>query len=188
MFLCFMGIMSSDDTSSNEKDTRSYRETSDVTQNKQTTEATKSVKVAETTQKSTASNQNNTTTQKSTTSARNNTTTQKSTATSTTKSTTSTSSTKVNGVTPELKTFCDEYEQLMDIYIYLMLYADEYEEQTGRDAMIDYFAALSKLATFEQAAAELADKEMTDADYAYYTASMLRIELKLLAALSGSDK
>lgn len=193
LFLAFVGVVSSGDSDSDKNNTRSYQQTSESTQSKQTTNTTNSAKSTEATQKSTTTTQKSTTTQKTTTTQKsattqNSATTQKSTTTNTQKSTTSTSKANANGVTPELKEFCDEYEQLMDIYIYLMSHADEYAESTGRDAMVDYLAVMYRLTALQQAASELDEKEMTEADANYYAGTLMRIEMKLLnAALSEKE-
>lgn len=90
----------------------------------------------------------------------------------------SSSSSSSNTVTPELKEFCDSYEALMDQYVNLMESAD----QSTPEFMAQYADYMMKLADFEEKSAYWDEKsdEMSDADYAYYSACMTRISAKLL--------
>ncbi len=87
-------------------------------------------------------------------------------------------STSSNNVTPELKEFCDSYEAFMDQYINVM----ESVDKDTPEFMTQYADLLEKMADFEEKAAYYTsiEDDMSDADYAYYTASMLRIQAKLI--------
>ena len=81
-------------------------------------------------------------------------------------------------VTPELKEFCDSYEAFMDQYIQFMKSYDA----TDTSALMEYAKLIEKMADFEEKSQQYLDNEdnMSDADVAYYTASMLRIDAKLM--------
>ena len=81
-------------------------------------------------------------------------------------------------VTPELKEYCDSYEALMDQYINLLESAD----QDTPEFMTQYAEYMMKLADFEEKSAYWDEKtdEMSDADYAYYSACMTRISANLI--------
>ena len=90
-------------------------------------------------------------------------------------SSTNSSSSKV---TPELKEFCDSYEAFIDQYIELMKSADA----STPEFMNEYADLLDSMADFEEKSNYYYSIEdtMSEADYAYFTASMLRIDAKLM--------
>ena len=83
-----------------------------------------------------------------------------------------------NKVTPELKEFCDSYEAFIDQYIELMKSADA----STPEFMNEYADLLDSMADFEEKSNYYYSIEdtMSEADYAYFTASMLRIDAKLM--------
>ena len=87
-------------------------------------------------------------------------------------------STAKETVTPELKDFCDSYEAFMDQYIELTKSMDA----STPEFMNEYSEYVDRLADFEEKAAYYNSVEgtMSDADYAYYTACMIRIQTKLM--------
>ena len=100
------------------------------------------------------------------------------TSNSSSSSSTSSSSSSSNQVTPELKEFCDSYEAFMDQYIELMKSADA----STPEFMNEYADFLDRMADFEEKSNYYYSIEdnMSDADYTYFSASMLRIEAKLM--------
>lgn len=93
-------------------------------------------------------------------------------------SATSSSGSSANKVSPELKEFCDSYEAFIDQYIELMKSADA----STPEFMNEYADLLDSMADFEEKSNYYYSIEdtMSEADYAYFTASMLRIDAKLM--------
>lgn len=81
-----------------------------------------------------------------------------------------------------LKEFLDGYERFMDQYVAFM---KKYESNpSDLTLMTQYFTMLSELSEYSEAADRRSEKEseMSAADWAYYTATMLRINNKMLSA------
>lgn len=92
--------------------------------------------------------------------------------------TSNSNSTSSGTVTPELKDFCDSYEAFMDQYIEVTKSIDA----STPEFIEEYNEYVDRLAEFEEKAAYYNSVEgtMSDADYAYYTACMIRIQTKLM--------
>ena len=83
-------------------------------------------------------------------------------------------------VDPDLKAMLDEYEAFVDEYVKFM---KSYSTgSAGMNDMMKYLNFLSKYADFAEKADAVDEKNLSDADYLYYSQAMLRISQKLLEA------
>ena len=87
------------------------------------------------------------------------------------------------GVDPELKAFLDSYEEFMDSYVELL---EEYAaDPTNLELLIEYTSFVREYEEFAEKADAYDAEDMSPADEAYYTETLLRIEKKLLDATAG---
>ena len=80
-----------------------------------------------------------------------------------------------DGISPDLVEYLDSYEAFVDEYIEFMKTYDS----SDAEMLVQYTEMLTKLAVFEYNIDKYDESEMSDADLAYYTETMLRISQKL---------
>lgn len=81
-------------------------------------------------------------------------------------------------VSPDFKQMMDEYEAFMDQYIAFM---KKYENSDDVASMMgDYASIMSKYSEFSSKVEAVDEDNLSDADYAYYTEVMMRVNKKLM--------
>lgn len=87
----------------------------------------------------------------------------------------------VDGMRPEFKEAIDAYEEFFDEYVTFM---KKYSESGNELSMLtDYLAFLDSYAKNMEKLSELESQDLNDAELAYYTEAMVRINIKLLTVL-----
>ena len=89
---------------------------------------------------------------------------------------------KQNEVTPEFKQMMDNYEAFFDEYISFMEKLGDDNDSTDFSALGDYFSMLEKEAKIMSEMEAIDEKELSDADEAYYVEVTARISQKLMKA------
>lgn len=97
------------------------------------------------------------------------------------KDSSSSKDTTSSSVSPDLKAMLDEYEKFMDEYIDFM---EKYQAgATTIEMLTEYTEILSKYTEFTNKINDVDQKELSQADAAYYLEVTMRVEKKLLNAL-----
>ena len=85
-----------------------------------------------------------------------------------------------DGVTPEFKQMMDEYEAFFNEYVEFM--KKYYASDDAMSMMSDYLSMLSRYTEVMDKLDSIDESTLSEADDAYYTAVMLRIDAKLIEA------